>query len=58
MELATQYFADAVKFEQLASLEADSKAKEHLLKQAAAFRKLGESRAKTLGVLPSDPPTH
>jgi hypothetical protein len=36
MELATQYFADALKFEQLASLEADSKEKEHLLKQAAA----------------------
>jgi len=56
MKLVTEYLSDAAKFERLASAETDPKLKEQLLKQAESYRKLAESRAKSLGVpAPSRP---
>ncbi len=50
MKLMTEYLADAAKFDQLAALEQDPQVREQLKKQAAAYRKLAEKRAKQLGV--------
>ncbi len=56
MKLVTEYLADAANFEQLAAKESDPASKEQLLKQAAAYHRLAEKRAKALGVpLPSKP---
>jgi hypothetical protein len=56
MTLATEYLADAAKFERLASTEADPRVRDQLLKQAAAYYKLAENRAKSLGTpLPTRP---
>ncbi len=50
MKLVTEYLADAAKFEQLVALEQDPQAREQLKKQAAAYWKLAENRAKQLGM--------
>ncbi len=49
MKLVTEYLADAANFEQLAAKESDPASKEQLLKQAAAYHRLAEKRAKALG---------
>ncbi len=56
MKLVTEYLADAAKFDQLAALEQDPQVREQLKKQAAAYRKLAEKRAKQLGVPMPKPP--
>ncbi len=50
MKLVTEYLVDAAKFDQLAALEQNPQVREQLKKQAAAYRKLAENRAKQLGV--------
>jgi hypothetical protein len=45
---------NAIKFEKMATDEKDAKLKEHFEKQAAAYRKLAEKRAKDFGFKPSD----
>jgi len=47
---------DVILFEQMASRETDSERKEALEKQAKAFRKLADNRAKELGLAPLEPP--
>ncbi len=49
MKVVTEYLADAAKFEDLAAAETDPALKERLLEQAAAYRKLAEKRAMSLG---------
>jgi hypothetical protein len=57
MKLATEYLADAAKFERLARAERDPNLKAQLEKQALAYRKLAKERAEKLGMpLPADPP--
>ena len=41
---------NAIKFEKMAAEEKDTKLKEHFEKQAAAYRKLAEKRAKDYGL--------
>jgi hypothetical protein len=56
MKLATEHLADAAKFDELAALEQNPQVREQLQKQAAAYRKLAENRAKQIGVpLPTSP---
>ncbi len=50
MKMISEYMADAAKFEQLASLEKNPEFRAQLKKQAAAYRKLAEDRAKKLGM--------
>jgi hypothetical protein len=47
---------DVILFEQMASRETDPERKEALEKQAKAFRKLADNRAKELGLAPLEPP--
>lgn len=54
MKLIVEYVADAVKFEHLAAVEKDPKLRAALTKQAAAYRKLAEERAKKSGVPPPE----
>jgi hypothetical protein len=57
MKVASEYLADAAKFERLARAEQDPNLKVQLEKQAAAYRKLAHERAKKLGMpLFRDPP--
>jgi hypothetical protein len=57
MKLATEYLADAAKFERLARAERDPNLRAQLEKQALAYRKLAKERAEKLGIrLPADPP--
>jgi hypothetical protein len=56
MKLATEYLADAAKFERLARAEREN-LNAQLEKQALAYRKLAKERAEKLGMpLPPDPP--
>jgi hypothetical protein len=56
MKLIVEYVADAVKFEHRAAGEQKPELRSALEKQAAAYRKLAEERAKKLGVpLPERP---
>lgn len=48
MKLATEYLADAAKFERLARAEREN-LKAQLEKQALAYRKLAKERAEKLG---------
>jgi hypothetical protein len=43
-------------YKQMASRETDPERKEALEKQAKAFRKLADKRAKELGLAPLEPP--
>jgi hypothetical protein len=52
MKLLTEYLERAVSLERLAADEPDSKFKNDLLKQAAAYRKLAEKRAQQCGLPP------
>jgi hypothetical protein len=56
MKLVTEHLADAANFERWAEAESDPGLKKQLLEQAAAYRKLAQDRAKSLGVpLPPKP---
>ena len=48
--MLAEYLESAVKFEQMAAHEKDPKLKADFEKQAAAYRKLAEKRAKEHGV--------
>jgi hypothetical protein len=48
--MIAEYLEHALKFEQLAALEAESKLKADLLNQAAAYRKLATERTSKLGL--------
>ena len=55
MKMLAEYLDTVLKFEQLAAHEADSKLKADFEKQADAYRKLVEKRAKEYGLeMPSD----
>ncbi len=56
MKLIYEYIADAVKFEHLAADEQRPEIKEQFEKQAAAYRKLAQDRAKKLGIPPPEKP--
>jgi hypothetical protein len=47
---------DVILFEQMASRETNQELKEALEKQAKAYRKLADKRAKELGLTPLEPP--
>jgi hypothetical protein len=49
MKMLAEYLENAIKFEKMAADEPDAKLKEHFEKQAAAYRKLAEKRAKEYG---------
>jgi hypothetical protein len=46
MKMLAEYLENAVKFEQMAAHEVDTKLKADFERQAAAYRKLAEKRAK------------
>ncbi len=50
MKLVAEYLHDAVRLEQLAAQERNPDVSAALQKQAQAYRKLAEKRAKELGV--------
>jgi hypothetical protein len=50
MKMLAEYLENAIKFEQMAAEEKDAKLKGHFEKQAAAYRKLAEKRAKEHGL--------
>jgi hypothetical protein len=52
MKMLAEYLDTAMKFEQLAAAEKDPKTKAEFEKQAAAYRKLAEKRAKEYGLKP------
>jgi hypothetical protein len=55
MKMLAEYLDTAIKFEQMAAQEKDPKLKADFEKQAAAYRKLAEKRAKEYGLkMPSD----
>ena len=55
MKMLAEYFDMAMKFEQMAAAERDPTLKASFEKQAAAYRKLAEKRAKEYGLeMPSD----
>jgi hypothetical protein len=50
MKMLAEYLENAIKFEKMAADEKDAKLKEGFEKQAAAYRKLAEKRAKEYGL--------
>lgn len=56
LKLVAEYMRDVILFEQMASRETDPERKEALERQATAFRKLADNRAKELGLAPLEPP--
>jgi hypothetical protein len=56
MKLLAEYLERAISLERLAANEQDSKFKDQLLNQAAAYRKLAAKRAKEHGLPPPSPP--
>jgi hypothetical protein len=50
MKMLAEYLDTAIKFEQMAAQENDPKLKADLERQAAAYRKLAEKRAKEYGL--------
>jgi hypothetical protein len=55
MKMLAEYLDMALKFEQMAAHEKDPKFKADFEKQAAAYRKLAEKRAREYGLkMPSD----
>jgi hypothetical protein len=58
MKMLTEYLERALEFEQLAASEENENFKAQLLKQAASYRKLAETRAAEYGLpMPSPPET-
>jgi hypothetical protein len=56
MKLIAEYLEKAIDFEKMAVTEKDSALKASLLKQAAAYRKLAEERARRLNLPFAAPP--
>ena len=56
LKLVAEYMREFILFEQMTSRETDPERKEALEKQAKAFRKLADNRAKELGLAPLEPP--
>jgi hypothetical protein len=55
MKMLAEYLDSAIKFEQMAAQEKNPKLKADFEKQAAAYRKLAEKRAKEYGLkMPPD----
>jgi hypothetical protein len=54
--MIAEYLEHAIRFEQLADAEQQPKFKEELLRQATAYRKLAEERAKKLDLPIPKPP--
>jgi hypothetical protein len=54
--MIAEYLEHAIRFEQLAEAEKQPKFKQELLRQAAAYRKLAEERAKKLDLPLPKPP--
>jgi len=52
MKMLAEYLDTAIKFETMAATESDAKLKAQFEKQAAAYRKLAEKRAKEYGLKP------
>jgi len=52
MKMLAEYLDSAIKFETLAAAETDAKLKAQFEKQAEAYRKLAEKRAKEYGLQP------
>ena len=52
MKLVAEHVRDAILFEQMASREKSPELKDALEKQAKAYRKLADKRAKELGLPP------
>ncbi len=50
MKMLAEYLENAVKFETMAAHESDPKLKADFERQAAAYRKLAEKRAKEYGL--------
>jgi hypothetical protein len=50
MKMLAEYLENAIKFEKMAAEEKDAKLREHFEKQAVAYRKLAEKRAKEYGL--------
>lgn len=57
MKMLAEYLENALKFERMAADEKDPALKAHFEKQAVAYRKLAEQRAKQYGYpAPPNPP--
>jgi hypothetical protein len=56
LKLVAEYMRDVILFEQMAGREANPELKEALERQAKAYRKLADERAKELGLTPLEPP--
>ena len=55
MKMLAEYLESAIKFEKMAAEEKDASLKAQLERQAAAYRRLAEKRAKDYGLeVPSD----
>jgi hypothetical protein len=54
--MIAEYLEHAIRFEQLAEAETNPTYKEQLLRQAKAYRKLADDRAKKLNVPPPKEP--
>jgi len=52
MKMLAEYLDTAIKFETMAAAESDAKLKAQFEKQATAYRKLAEKRAKEYGLKP------
>ena len=52
MKMLAEYLDSAIKFETMAAAETDAKLKAQFEKQAVAYRKLAEKRAKEYGLQP------
>ena len=50
MTMLAEYMENAINFEKMAADEKDAKLREQFAKQAAAYRKLAEKRAKDYGL--------
>ena len=50
MKMLAEYLENAIKFEKMAADETDAKLKDRFEKQAVAYRKLAEKRAKDYGL--------
>ncbi len=54
MKWIAEYIEHAIRFEHLAALERNPEVRAKLEKQAVAYRKLAEDRAKQIGVPPPE----
>jgi hypothetical protein len=55
MKMVAEYLEHALEFERMAAEETDPALKESLAKQALAYRKLADERARKLNLAPQRP---